>query len=313
MLWWTTFQRGLLFVHACFVAAGTSIALLLCLVPYGPLFGLPVLGVCLTLAAAFGMSYLSMGKHLQRPPRWFWISMGVATAALPLTLAVVLSQPRLYRLFPAWFGLTIACLIVFLLRRQWVRAVAFLITTLVLTVVLPIRIGAKEGLQSAVNSGSGDHLRFLLRLGANPNQRFQKHWGPGKPAEWTLLHEAAIGPSEECLWTLIKAGAEVDGRNHLGDTALFGAVRHGRKTYVEDLLKTGAAVDAENAAGETPLFDAPTEEIEALLLAHGADPLHRDKRGRRAAEWRSEVRHIPLNLGIRGHGRGPETTRALER
>jgi ankyrin repeat protein len=74
---------------------------------------------------------------------------------------------------------------------------------------------------------------------------------------------------------LLKAGADVNARNHiLGDTALLAASANGHLEVMKELLRHGADVDAKDRAGMTSLMRAASVghvDVLKALLAAGAD------------------------------------------
>lgn len=83
---------------------------------------------------------------------------------------------------------------------------------------------------------------------------------------------------------LIRAGANIETRDHAGDTPLHVAARAPSLKAAEVLLAAGALVDARNKDDKTPLllvaswFDYNEERyaIARLLLGAGADPIDMD-------------------------------------
>ncbi len=118
---------------------------------------------------------------------------------------------------------------------------------------------------------------------------------------------------------LLGKGADVDARNWDDVTPLHQAVRARNLAVVEVLLKRGADVNArDKSRGSTPLRravcgtgasgTAGKAEVMApltrMLLAHGADPEARDKRGVpvRASGRRAEVRQLLVEYKGRRKG-----------
>jgi ankyrin repeat protein len=95
-----------------------------------------------------------------------------------------------------------------------------------------------------------------------------------------LMHAAAIG-SVEMMQALIEAGADVNARNGLNQTALHWAARDASKTKL--LLDRGADVHAASRMERTPLIAAAAyagnAETIRMLLAKGAKVTARDKTG----------------------------------
>jgi uncharacterized protein len=91
---------------------------------------------------------------------------------------------------------------------------------------------------------------------------------------------------------LLKAGADVDARDHQGATPLLFAARGESEEVIRLLLDAGADVNAANNDGDTPLYNATRNTTPArlaimrLLRESGADP-----RARTADGW-SVLRYV---------------------
>ena len=100
---------------------------------------------------------------------------------------------------------------------------------------------------------------------------------PSQPAAASqkTFHEAAfIGKLQE-VRAQIEKGADVNGEDQDGRTALMLAAFNGHTDTVRLLLVSGARVDTRNAAGRTALMHAssgPYAETVRLLLERKADP-----------------------------------------
>jgi ankyrin repeat protein len=105
------------------------------------------------------------------------------------------------------------------------------------------------------------------------------------------------------LIALIKAGADVHAADKNGVTALHHAVRFRNPVAVETLIEFGADVNqACRKSGSTPLHRAVTStgapstagkraearRIVTLLLAAGADPSIRNRKGRTARDYATD-------------------------
>ncbi len=102
----------------------------------------------------------------------------------------------------------------------------------------------------------------------------------------TLLMNAVLEEKTdpEVVRVLLERGADVNAKDRDGWTALHFAARDQKKTIVPLLLAAGAEVDPVESFGNTPLWRAvmsvqgdPT--VIAHLVAHGADPDRKNKRG----------------------------------
>ena len=72
------------------------------------------------------------------------------------------------------------------------------------------------------------------------------------------LIKAADYGHEECVLSLIKAGADVNEKDLFLSPALINAAGKGLETCVEELIKVGADVNASECVGFTPLMYAAT-------------------------------------------------------
>ena len=102
-----------------------------------------------------------------------------------------------------------------------------------------------------------------------------------------VLHRAAKAGDIEVLSALLAAGADVDGRDARGWTALMHAVDAGQGPVTELLLAGPVDPDVRAPDGATALFIAVSRgnsEIVALLRNAGADPWLAGPDGRTAAE-----------------------------
>ena len=129
-----------------------------------------------------------------------------------------------------------------------------------------------------------------------------------------VLHDAAAANAVDAAQWLIEHGAEIDPRETMYQSTPIGWASHGDQIAVMDLLSRYSrniwtlcfrgyaervrevlAEDPRHAravgdGGETPLWWLPDDDGKALyvlelLLAALADPTHRNKSGRTAADW----------------------------
>ena len=87
----------------------------------------------------------------------------------------------------------------------------------------------------------------------------------------TALHRAAAGNHAEIVRMLLGAGVEINAKNIDGFTALHLATWGGHRGVVWLLVEAGANVNAESDDGYTAMYFADHEEIQKLLLEHGAE------------------------------------------
>jgi serine/threonine protein kinase/GTPase SAR1 family protein len=98
---------------------------------------------------------------------------------------------------------------------------------------------------------------------------------------------AAIAGDEAKAEHLLAAGADVDGVNENGTTALCRAARGGHEALVALLVDRGANADHRTTYGTTPLHEAAEAGHDAVfqqLVGAGADPTRRDAFGRTAQD-----------------------------
>lgn len=138
-----------------------------------------------------------------------------------------------------------------------------------------------EGVESAVCTAAGGDsaiLKMLLDAGGNPSLR------SGSKIQIVPLQAAALLGLQTNIDILLKAGADINGRDSEGNTALFAAERGSWPTFLY-LLQRGADPSLENMAGDNPVNRlmsryGPLDEDEPMrteilnwLEDHGYDPL----------------------------------------
>ena len=105
-------------------------------------------------------------------------------------------------------------------------------------------------------------VELLLRFGAKINLADKE----GN----TALILAARGVKSEVLKALIDAGADVNIANKAGRTALINAADNSDVESVRLLIAAGADINAKDKEGETAWDKTGDDEIEELLVSHGA-------------------------------------------
>ena len=106
----------------------------------------------------------------------------------------------------------------------------------------------------------------------------------------TALMGAASANCEECVRTLLAAGADVKAKTASGMTALHSAAYEGNASMVARLLNAGAPVNVADERGLTPLMMAANSRsrnprVVELLIERGADAEAKDADGRRVSDW----------------------------
>lgn len=92
---------------------------------------------------------------------------------------------------------------------------------------------------------------------------------------WTALHRASFKGKIDAVRTLIENGIDVSARDEDGFTALHCAVESGHVEVIELLMKKGAEIEARTNKGVTPLQIADSlnySGITRILLSGGATP-----------------------------------------
>lgn len=121
-----------------------------------------------------------------------------------------------------------------------------------------------SALTDVANCGRYDRLAFMIEAGADVN----------KPTYTGIPLYVAIRGGKECVAVLLGAGADVNGLQPDGSTALITAADIGSDSCVDLLIKAGADVNTMDKSGKTALMWAAERAhlkcIESLIKA-GAD------------------------------------------
>jgi len=105
--------------------------------------------------------------------------------------------------------------------------------------------------------------KLLIASGADVGAK-DKWWGN------TPLHSAVAWNKIEIAKLLIDSGADMGAKDIDGETPLHVAVWEDNIAVAKLLIASGADVNAKGWNGFTPLDWAKSEEMEALLIEHGA-------------------------------------------
>lgn len=101
------------------------------------------------------------------------------------------------------------------------------------------------------------------------------------------LHVVAMTGQRKIAAELVKAGADIEARDHLGRTPLAQAARSGQQNIIDFLLLQKADIHAADKKGNTPLHLA-AEGISAdtiiMLINRGADAMKRNHDGATPAD-----------------------------
>lgn len=157
--------------------------------------------------------------------------------------------------------------------------------------------GANRDLAVAVSDLQVARVSELLAAGADINA----HAVASHTRGMTILQTAIWHRwGDDCVLLLIAAGANLEVRDHLGNTALIYACQGGIDPQLDvlaSLMKNGAQVNVRGAKGMTPLMHAAMQDrampvVEALLTA-SADVHAQDDNG-----W-TALMHCTRNRGDR--------------
>lgn len=102
-----------------------------------------------------------------------------------------------------------------------------------------------DELCAAVKAGDADRAKRAIEAGDSIFSG--RVWGVEKPA----IVWAAMTGDADCLRVLLEAGADVDARGDMGDTALMWVVAKGRQDCMAVLLAASANVNACDNSGMT--------------------------------------------------------------
>lgn len=133
-----------------------------------------------------------------------------------------------------------------------------------------------------------DHLKDYLKAKLTISTHFGSLTDEVEKADRPILLEAINeGQSIKEIECLLRSGADVNGKDEEGNTALDASVWKQKPNIASLLIKNGAEVNAQDSSGCTPLHsvckkydgDAADREMIELFLQYGADPFKQDEDG----------------------------------
>ena len=139
-------------------------------------------------------------------------------------------------------------------------------------------------LMTAAASGVPNIVEDVLKSHPDVNARDKK----GRTALMEAVSQYHYGPEDpqieraEVVRVLLQAGADPNVSDEDGNTALIDAAWDADAVLL--LIRAGANVNAQSKKGFTPLINCAEPEVARVLLAHGADPVIRDARGKTALD-----------------------------
>ena len=155
-------------------------------------------------------------------------------------------------------------------------------------------------------SGQGTAVDFARRGNFDMLRQAVIAWGAdvnGKdPDGCTALHYAAYKNEIGIAMLLIQRGADVNAKDMDGETPLHIAAARASPDVMR-LCCCGADVNAKDSAGCTPLFRAARwvrDNAVTFLLKRGADPTARNSSGQTAYEWGRNQRMRAKSRGREG-------------
>lgn len=138
----------------------------------------------------------------------------------------------------------------------------------------PAGLGAARRMRLLMEPGFTRAVKQALSRGYDIRARDSDGGSP--------VHHATYG-GPAMIDLVLAHGARFDDRDAKGDQPIHYAVRAGKTASVEYLLKKGASVNAEGADGSTPIMYGQSHSdavsVTRVLLAHGANVNHRNRKG----------------------------------
>ena len=120
-------------------------------------------------------------------------------------------------------------------------------------------VNGKTALLVACEMNTANTVRLILSHGGDPN--IPTHLDVGYS---TALHKASEKGNREIIELLLRAGADVNARNKVGQTALHIVVRQKNVDLAKYLITTGADPEIRDTAGCNASFYAKTAGLKEL-------------------------------------------------
>eukprot|EP00064_Thunnus_orientalis_P004059 superscaffoldBa00000358_g4070 len=127
----------------------------------------------------------------------------------------------------------------------------------------------EEQLLAYAKEGSCSHIQRLLQLRIDQSSSFNINCRSRSKASsgWTPLHLACYFGHRDVVEELLKAGADVNVQNNMGDTPLHKSAYTGRKEIVLLLLRYDACANIINGTAQIPKDVTDDDEIITMLEA----------------------------------------------
>jgi uncharacterized protein len=149
--------------------------------------------------------------------------------------------------------------------------------------------GYYKNIPRAAKANDVARIRQLLSDGISPNQT-------DEDGATTGMHVAAASGNLQIMAILYKAGADINGRDTVGDSPLDIAAEHNQVEAAKLLIEMKARVNDQDKNGMTALmFAAKAGDVEMVraMLEAGANANTVDYTGRDAIGWAQES-HRPM-------------------
>lgn len=158
-------------------------------------------------------------------------------------------------------------------------------------------------LSYAAYHGRADCVQALLEAGSCELVNI-----PLANGETTLMLAAKCkGDNVLCIQMILDAGADIDKKDMVGNTALAHAAKSGNANCVQALLEAGSHkhINNSNTLGQTPLMLAAGskgDNVQCLryLLSSHADPDIRDSTGDKALQYASKNKNMKCEEALQG-------------